>query len=65
MIFFNVYLFWGERKSVSRGGTEREGDTESESGFRLQALSCQHTALRGVLNHKPWDHGLSLSGILN
>ena len=32
--FFNVYLFLREReerKSTSRGGAEREGDTESEA----------------------------------
>ena len=30
--FFNLYLFLRERQSVSRGGTEREGDTESKAG---------------------------------
>ena len=36
-IFFNVYLFLGdrERQSMSMGGAEREGDTESEAGSRL------------------------------
>ena len=35
--FFNVYLFLRqrERQSVSGGGAEREGDTESETGSRL------------------------------
>ena len=35
--FFNVYLFLRdtERQSMSRGGAEREGDTESEAGSRL------------------------------
>ena len=37
----NVYLFLRERESVSRGGTEREGDTESEAGSRLQAVSTE------------------------
>ena len=35
--FFKVY-FWErerERRSVSRGGAVREGDTESEAGSRL------------------------------
>ena len=42
--FFNVYLFLREReerKSTSRGGAEREGDTESEAapGSQLSAQS--------------------------
>ena len=36
-IFLNVYSFLNnrERQSTSRGGAEREGDTESEAGSRL------------------------------
>ena len=30
-----------ERARMSRGGAEREGDTESESGSRLQAVSTE------------------------
>ena len=40
--FFNVYfIFERKRQSVNRGGAEREreGDTESETGSRLQAAS--------------------------
>ena len=35
--FFDVYLFLRkrERQSMSRGGAERVGDTESEAGSRL------------------------------
>ena len=34
--FFNVYLFLGHRETEhERGGAEREGDTESETGTRL------------------------------
>ena len=29
------YSFLRERESMSRGGAEREGDTESEAGTRL------------------------------
>ena len=29
------YLFLRDRKNTSRGGVERDGDTESEAGFRL------------------------------
>ena len=43
--FFNVYSFLRERKSqsVSGGGVEREreGDTESEAGSRLRAVSTE------------------------
>ena len=37
--FFYVYLFLRERQSMSRGGAEREGDTESQAGSRLRAVS--------------------------
>ena len=30
-----------ERESTSGGGTEREGDTESEAGSRLRAVSTE------------------------
>ena len=44
-IFFNVYLFLGgrERQSMSGGGAERVGDTESAKqapGPRLRAVSA-------------------------
>ena len=41
--FFNVYLFIFEREkqSTSRGGAESEGDTESETGSRLRAVSTE------------------------
>ena len=35
LVFFNVYLFLTERQSISGGGAEREGDTESKAGSRL------------------------------
>ena len=40
-VFFNVYLFLSERQSVSGGGAEREGDTESGAGSRLRAVSTE------------------------
>ena len=45
-ILFNVCLFLRERESehVSRGGTEREGDTESEAGSGLPAVSTEPSA---------------------
>ena len=39
--FFNVYLFLRQRQSVSRGGAERGGDTEYETGSRLRAISTE------------------------
>ena len=35
LFIFLMFIFERERESVSRGGAEREGDIESESGFRL------------------------------
>ena len=41
LIFLSVCLFLTERErqSMCRGGAEREGDTESETGSRLRAIS--------------------------
>ena len=43
---FNVYLYLRDRQrqSVSRGGAEKEGDTESEAGSRLRAVSTEPEA---------------------
>ena len=43
---FNVYLLLRERERerTSRGGAEREGDAESEAGFRLRAVSTEPDA---------------------
>ena len=38
--FLTFIYFWDrERQSMNRGGAEREGDTESEAGSRLWAVS--------------------------
>ena len=52
--FFNVYLLLRdrERQSVSRGGAEREGDTESEAGSRLWAVSTESVAGLELTNHE-------------
>ena len=44
--FFNVYSFLRdrERQSASRGGAERQGDTESEAGSRPRAVSTEPDA---------------------
>ena len=41
--FFNTYLLLRdrERQITSRGGAEKEGDTESEAGSRLWAVSTE------------------------
>ena len=38
-MFLHLFIF--ERQSVSRGGAEREGDTESGAGSRLGAVSTE------------------------
>ena len=39
-----IYFWCRERQSMSGGGSEREGDTESEAGSRLQAVSTEPDA---------------------
>ena len=51
-VFFNVYLFLRERQSTSRGGAEREGDTESEAGSRLRAVSTEPDTGLEPTNHE-------------
>ena len=46
-----------ERRSASRGGAEREGDTESGAGSRLQAVSTEPDVRLKLTN--PRDHDLS------
>ena len=36
--------FLGQRESMNGGGAEREGDTESETGSRLRAISPEPDA---------------------
>ena len=53
---FNVYLFLKKRnrQSVSWGGSEREreGDTESEAGSRLRAVSTEPDAGLELTDHE-------------
>ena len=37
-----IYFWQGKRQNASRGGTEREGHTESEADSRLWAVSTKH-----------------------
>ena len=39
-----MFVFKRERESTSRGGAEREGDTESEAGSRPRAVSTEPNA---------------------
>ena len=42
VIFFKFIYFWDRgRQSMNGGGSEREGDTESETGSRLWAVSTE------------------------
>ena len=43
-IFFVRFIFESGRESASRGGAVREGDTESEAGSRLRAVSAEPDA---------------------
>ena len=36
-----MFIFERERQSARGGGAEREGDTESKAGSRLQAVSTE------------------------
>ena len=52
-IFLIVLCFlYFERERASRGGAEREGDTESEAGSRLQAVSTEPHAGLELTNHE-------------
>ena len=42
--FLMFILLLRERQSMSGGGAEREGDTESEAGSRLRAVSTEPDA---------------------
>ena len=46
LIFFSTFIyFWDrERQSMNGGGSEREGDTELETGSRLRAISPEPDA---------------------
>ena len=46
-----MFIFERERQSASRGGTER-GDTESEPGSRLQAVSAEPDAGLELMNRE-------------
>ena len=51
-ITFNIYFWERERQSVSKGGAEREGDTESEAGSGLWAVSTELDAGLELTDHE-------------
>ena len=59
-----LFIFERVREHASRGGAEREGDTESKAGS-VQAPSCQHRTWHGAWTSKLWNHDLSRSQTLN
>ena len=58
-----TYFWERQRQNVSGLGAEREGDTESEVGSRLQAISTEPNV--GLELTELWDHDLSQSQTLN
>ena len=49
---FFKFTFERERESVSGGGAEREGDTESEADSRLPAVSTEPNEGLKPMNHE-------------
>ena len=47
-----MFIFEGERDSVSGGRTETEGDTESEVGSRLWAVSTERDVGLELMDHE-------------
>ena len=59
-----LFIFERERETEYEPGRSRERGRHRIRS-RLQALSCQHRAWRGARTHKPWDHDLNRSRMLN
>ena len=51
-VFYILFIFDRKRQSTSGGGTEREGDTESEAGSRLGAVSTEPDSGLELRNHE-------------
>ena len=47
-----IYFFETERHSMNRGGSERKGDTVSEAGSRLRAVSTEPNVGLEPMNHE-------------
>ena len=53
-LFFLMFLYFQERErlSASGGGAERQGDTESEAGSRIRAVSTDPDMDLRPTNHE-------------
>ena len=49
-----IYFWDRERQSMSGGGAEREGDTESEAGSRLWTVSAEPTTALELMTMESW-----------
>ena len=58
-------MFIFERESTWGRGREREGDTESEAGFRLQAVSTEPDAGLELINCEIMTRAQTKSQTLN
>ena len=47
-----MFIFEIKRESARRGGAEREGDTESEAGSRLSAVSVEPDVELKLMNRE-------------
>ena len=47
-----LFIFETERDSMSRGGEKREGDTDSQAGSRLRAVSTEPDAGLELMDHE-------------
>ena len=47
-----MFVFERDRHSMSGGGAEREGDTESQAGSRLRAVSPEPDSGLELKNHE-------------
>ena len=50
--FVLMFIYFWERDSASQGGAEREGDTQSEAGSGLWAVSTEPDAELELVNYE-------------
>ena len=67
-LFFLMFVYSLREREREREHEHEEGrgrERETQNLKLLQALSCQHRDWCGAQTHKPWDHDLSRSQMLN